>query len=351
LPFPLTLVEPAKLAEFVPLIARFSNTQNVIQVADLSANNDFHIVLEQLSERVWCPGEEQRWFYERARGAYQVAAARFGTTQARRKEFEYECPKSNRFNKTDLAKFLMTWWDRPQVVSRGAQKNFAMFMVELTERFPLGWKPDEHFYKEVVALAVLFRTAQSVVRAAKLQSYGANVVAFMIAKLHVDLGSEIELAEIWEAQEVSAELLQLFEVWAPLIHQAIITGAGRQNVTEWCKKDATWEFIQSLELDQSAMTNNEAPELSQTGTRPSGGVSGEDIVGLCCKVDGAGWAKVIAWGAEKGRVTSFDQRVALTLANYAVQGWKKKPSLKQARIGARVLGAAARAGVIQLART
>lgn len=76
----LTLVEPAKLTEFVPLIARYSNMQNVIQVSDLSANNDFHIRIEQLSEKVWRPGEEERWFYERARGAYQVAAARYGTT-------------------------------------------------------------------------------------------------------------------------------------------------------------------------------------------------------------------------------------------------------------------------------
>jgi hypothetical protein len=61
----LTLVEPAKLTEFVPLIARYSNTQNVIQVSDLSANNEFHIRIEQLSEQIWAPGEEERWFYER----------------------------------------------------------------------------------------------------------------------------------------------------------------------------------------------------------------------------------------------------------------------------------------------
>ena len=155
----LTLVEPTKLTEFVPLIARYSNTQNVIQVSDLSANNDFHIRIEQLSERVWCPGEEERWFYERARGAYQVAAARYGTTPARRREFDRECPKANRFSKTDLAKYLMSWWQRPQTVSRGAQKNFAIFMAELAEHFQPGWQADEIFYREIVAFAILFRAA------------------------------------------------------------------------------------------------------------------------------------------------------------------------------------------------
>ncbi|MEJ1979016.1 MAG: AIPR family protein [Acetobacteraceae bacterium] len=74
----LTRVEPTRLAEFVPLIAKYANTQNVIQVADLSANSEFHISMEQLSERTWCPGEEARWFYERARGGYQAALTRLG---------------------------------------------------------------------------------------------------------------------------------------------------------------------------------------------------------------------------------------------------------------------------------
>ena len=239
----LTLVEPAKLTEFVPLIARYSNTQNVIQVSDLSANNEFHIRIEQLSEQIWCPGEERR-----ARGAYQVAAARYGTTPTRRKEFERECPKSNRFSKTDLAKFFMSWWQRPQTVSRGAQKNFAIFMAELPERFAEGWLPDEALYKQMVALAVLFRAAQSAIRRAKLQSYGANVLTFMIAKLSSDFGSQLDLGSIWENQQVSPELVRLLDDWAPRIHAAIITGAGRSNVTEWCKKDESWTYIKGLDL-------------------------------------------------------------------------------------------------------
>lgn len=347
----LTLVEPAKLTEFVPLIARYSNTQNVIQVSDLSANNEFHIAVEQLSEKIWCPGEEERWFYERARGAYQVAAARFGTTPARRKEFERECSKGNRFSKTDLAKFLMSWWHRPQTVSRGAQKNFAIFMAELPERFAADWRPDEVFYREVVALAILFRAAQSVIRRAKLQSYGANVLTFMIAKLSADFDTQLDLPGIWESQEVSPELVRVFEEWAPRIHAAIITGAGRSNVTEWCKKDESWAYIKALDLglaDQAPVEIvSEGPEADEMPSVPQ--VNGEDLVGLCCGIDGAVWAKVVAWGAESGRIAKFDQRVALTLAGYALQGWQKKPSIKQARIGARVLKTAAGAGVVALA--
>ena len=43
-----------------------------------------NLFAERLSEKIWCPGEQSRWFYERARGQYQVARNRVGTTPARR---------------------------------------------------------------------------------------------------------------------------------------------------------------------------------------------------------------------------------------------------------------------------
>ena len=35
------------------------------------------------------------------------------------------------------------------------------------------------------------------------------------------------------------------------MHAAIITGAGRSNVTEWCKKDESWEYMKALDLPVS----------------------------------------------------------------------------------------------------
>ncbi len=72
------LLKPEKLEEIVPKISLYANSQNVIQVADFSANHSFHIEIERLSTTVWCPGEQGRWFYERARGQYQVAKSRAG---------------------------------------------------------------------------------------------------------------------------------------------------------------------------------------------------------------------------------------------------------------------------------
>src|SRR5206468_2832411 len=61
-------------------ISRYANTQNVIQEADFSSNEPFHVTLERFSKSIWCPGERFRWFYERARGQYRTAMSIEGTT-------------------------------------------------------------------------------------------------------------------------------------------------------------------------------------------------------------------------------------------------------------------------------
>lgn len=207
-------LQPTKLDEFVPLIFRFANTQNPVQLADLSANSAFHIRLEQLSEQVWCPGEESRWFYERARGSYDVARARFGSTNSKRREFDLTCPRRQRFGKPDLAKYWMSWWQLPHVVSKGAQKNFAAFMAELREHFGTDWQPDERFYRHTIAVGLIFEAAKSIVRRAQLQSYGANVVTYLVGKLAAEREAERRFTEgVGYRQKPISSYAHLMRAW------------------------------------------------------------------------------------------------------------------------------------------
>lgn len=347
----LTRVQPDKLKEFVPLIAKFANTQNPVQLADLSANNDFHIAVERLSDLIWSPGEETRWFYERARGAYEVARMRLGSTSAKRRQFDDECPKSKKFTKTDLAKVWMSWWEKPHIVSRGAQKNFAAFMAHLPEQFPAGWVPDEKFYRDTVALVILFKGCQSAVRRAALQSYGANVITYMMAKLKEAAGDTLELGTVWEYQSVSPELAAAMVDWAPIIHACIVDEAGARNVTEFSKKEECWERIKKLtlptplELARELGSNLGTPEATPRHRQDDD----EGLIERCVTLDGKGWAAVIAWAASSPAVTKFDRQVAHTLLGYALKEWSHLPTAKQARIGVRVLDAATRAGVLPAA--
>ena len=340
----LTRVDAAKLAEFVPLISKYANTQNVIQVADLSANTEFHIVMEQMSERIWCPGEETRWFYERARGGYQTALTLQGSSPARKRDFESRFPKSQRFGKTELAAYLMAWWRKPHLVSRGAQKNFSFCMDEIRERHGPDWQPDDAFYREAVALALLSTSAVTAFRKAKLQSYKAQIAAYMVARLSMDFEEEVDLPSIWEAQEVPDRIVQAWDDWVFKLHAEIVASAGGRNVGEWCKKEDCWNHVRTIPL--------ELPTVSPTSEAPSAVVSPtdspavDDPVTLCRSLDGPAWARVIEWSAHPGRVAPFDRQVAHSIAGMALGGWQHAPSAKQAKFGARVLRAAADAGIL-----
>jgi hypothetical protein len=147
----ITRLPPESVEEMVPKISRFANTQNVIQEADFSSNEPFHIALERMSKTVWCPGEQSRWFYERSRGQYSTAMNIEGTTPARLRGFRERTPPSQRFSKTDLAKVLNSWNRLPHIVSGGAQKNFVAFMRALRDNRGATWEPDEAFFRDVVA--------------------------------------------------------------------------------------------------------------------------------------------------------------------------------------------------------
>ncbi|RYE44502.1 MAG: hypothetical protein EOP24_24080 [Hyphomicrobiales bacterium] len=345
----LTRVEPSKLAEFVPLIAKYANTQNPVQLADLSANNDFHIAIERLSEKVWAPGEDTRWFYERARGAYEVARLRAGTTSAKRREFDADCPKSQKFTKTDLAKVWMSWWGKPDVVSRGAQKNFASFMAQLSEGADAEMRPTEDFYRDTVSLIILLKGIQSAVRKSALPSYGANVVTYMLAKLKKTFDTGVSLGEIWEQQQLSFEMSNLLLSWAHEIHAGIVEGAGARNVTEYAKKEECWSRLQELQL---TLPDTIPAELGGAAVAPvlapRQDNSDDTAIDRCTGLSGAEWATIFAWAAASPAVTDFDRSVMHTLLGYAVKGWHQRPSGKQARIADRVLDAAVREKVLEV---
>src|SRR5690606_34593199 len=75
--------DPAAEEAMISAISRYANSQNAVKQSDLSANAPFHVELEKISNRVYCPDGVGRWFYERAAGSYPTMLAREGTTPTR----------------------------------------------------------------------------------------------------------------------------------------------------------------------------------------------------------------------------------------------------------------------------
>jgi hypothetical protein len=65
--------ESANLANMVSAVSRSASSQNTVQPTDFSANESFHVAVENLASNIWLPSGSGRWFYERARGSYGAA--------------------------------------------------------------------------------------------------------------------------------------------------------------------------------------------------------------------------------------------------------------------------------------
>jgi hypothetical protein len=263
----LSVVSAARLAEVVPLISRYANSQNKVNEADFWANDAFHVRVQTLSRTVWAPAgdgtrRQTRWFYERARGQYMDEKGRAGTP-ARVRDFQVTNPPSQRFSKTDLAKFENTWDQFPHVVSLGAQKNFLAFSVRPANGEPEFTQKD---FERLVARAILFHRAEQIVGSLNFGGYRANIVTYTLAYLSYHTEKRIDLDRVWREQDITPATAKAIDEVARLVHLKIVNPPpGRKNVTEWCKKEACWETVKAIEYAMPAIFQKELVPLGGQG--------------------------------------------------------------------------------------
>lgn len=225
-------------------ISKFANSQTAVKLSDLSANKPFHIEMEKLALSTWWPDGVGRWFYERAAGSYNVMLAREGTSQTRLQKLKEAIPPARKITKTDLAKYLNAWDQKPHLVSFGSQKNFERFMEGFTVQegqasLPL---PDVAMYKQMIAKAILFKTTQRLVRP-MFPAFQANVAAYVVSLVSDRLGSRLDLDRIWHQQQLSARLQQQIQTWATEVNQVLHATAEGKMVSEWAKKSECWDAV------------------------------------------------------------------------------------------------------------
>lgn len=327
----LSVIPPAQAEEVVPKISEYANSQNKVNAADFFANHPFHLRIKDLSEKIFAPSQdgsfrESKWFYERARGQYQDARSRL--TTAGQKKFELEYPKNQVITKTDLAKFLSTWEGLPHLVSTGAQKNFAKF----ASRVGKAWsensdKFNETFFKDAIAMAIVFRTTEKLVSAQSWYdgSYRPNIVTYAIAKLAGDIkgqGKGIDLSLVWNAQQVPTVLAESLVLSAELMREIIIAPPhlAVKNVTEWAKKDACWQRAEALRIQWPAALDSMMIGFDEISRRQSDGVREQRVLtGIEAQttVVNAGhevWGQVRAWAIEH-RVLSVRELATLEIVS------------------------------------
>jgi hypothetical protein len=350
----ITVIDPARVEEIVPLISRYANSQNKVTEADLTANDPFHVELEKLSRTIWAPAtgatrRATRWFYERARGQYADALAR-ETTPARRKRFRDEWPTSQKFTKTDIAKFEAVWDQFPHLASLGAQKNFIHFMTRMKERGP--FTPDLTYFQRLIAKAILFKKTDRIVARQEFGGYKANIVYYTISKISHATAQRLNLSEIWDEQDISPALETALEQLSHLAYDVIAERTpGGANVTEWAKREQCWRVMreQPWELPVSLRQHvvSRAAATAEAGhIVPPDADNAEEaaVIAEVAAIGGEGWLALANWAKETGNLAPWQRKIAYGIGVRLKRG--SDPTIKQAIQAKKMLNAAAAVGYV-----
>lgn len=312
----LSIVDAEKAEKIVPDISRFANSQNRIAAADFFSNHPFHVRMEEISRRIFAPAREgqftqSRWFYERARG--QFADLRSRLTPSQRRKFDLEHPRSQLFTKTDLAKAEMTWRKRPEIVSLGAQKNFAHFAHQIGKEWDKKEAAfSEEWFRNAVTKLLVFRKTERIVSDAASSWYTgglrANTVCYAIAKLLHDLdqeGQSLDLQKFWSIQDIPDVLVDALDQYAEAMHMHLLAPpAGGSNPTEWAKKKACVDAAMRQEIELRCDLTDLVIGIEETRSRSAVGkrdqlmINGIQAQTKVVEIGAAGWENLKAW-AEK----------------------------------------------------
>lgn len=335
------------LTELVPLISRYANSQNKVDEADFSANDPFHREIERLSRSVWAepqPGSlrQTKWFYERARGQYQVELNKVATP-ARRREFQAIFPPTQRFGKTDLAKYVNTWEQLPHLVSLGGQKNFREFVIRM-DRSKSVINPDLSYFQQLIAKAILFKNAEKIVGAEKFGGYRANIVTYTLAYLSRYAASAVDLEGIWARQSLNTELSEAIRTVATEVNRIITNPPGDGNVTEWCKKEACWSQVKSLRITllPAFLRGSVGGDGISAGQDPGLSMSELATITEVTDIPSRIWYEVAIWANKTGNLTYIQRNIAMSISTIVASN--KKPIIKQAVQGLKLLDRARELG-------
>ncbi len=341
----LTIIDDDNINEVVPNISRFANTQNKVSDADFFSNDIYHIRMEEKSRRIWSPAQEgklkkTKWFYERARGQYLEVQSKL--TDAKKREFKEINPRNQLFSKTDLAKFLMVWENKPYVVSRGAQKNFVEFGNIIV---PMWNKNDKEFndlyYQHSIAKIIIFKTCDKIVfKEPWYGGYKANIVAYTLSAISYFLLKEklsIDYSKIWKLQNIEPYFEKEIRIISEYINKHIAnTPEGFTNISEWCKKEICWtnlkdiinnsdDLILSNDFKDNMITKEDLNYENKEAKKEQKIDNEMELLKKLYKFTPQNWKNIIEWGESNNQLT-FEEIKFLNLIPLG-----KYPSDKQSK--------------------
>lgn len=346
-PMKISIVVGEKYNEMIEKISRYANSQNKVDESDFFSNHPYNVRIEEYSRKTFAPPVngnpyETIWFYERARGQYVQEQMKL--TPSEKNKYQAKHPKKQVLKKVDIAKYIMTFMCRPDIVSKGNQycsKTFADHIIKKWDQSNTVY--NEVYYKKLIAYAITFKRTEDLVSAQdwykEIKSYRANIVEYSIAvivdrvkKLYPN--KSIDYKRIWNEQNIYTELYnQLIKTTYEIYNFITRDDRLTLNVTEWCKKEECWnrasnfgfelldEFVDTL-IDKDVLKQDEQDSKKD---RKLENQLNADIEVIQLGQDY--WKKVYNWGVEQKALSQFEFDLLKIASSFGDTG--KIPSSKQ----------------------
>lgn len=327
-----------QFSEIVSRISKYANTQNKVNDADFTANNQALIEFEKLSRYILTPMSSDSplqtfWFFERARGQYKTLRQKEGFTKSRQDAFDKKYPKGQVLTKTDIAKYLNAYEEvyegkklviGPHIVARGNEKNYARF---INNNLPENLKKINNVYfEDTIAKAILFKTADkrygtkaSTVHIGELKNV---TVPYTIALLTRITDGKLDLYKIWKAQQLSPALSDFIFDLMIQVNEFIIKNSVGSHYIEWAKKEECWDKVKGhtfaydlAQIKDDLIDSSNPPARRVTGEDLSGNGTYEHEMGIIRSIPPSLWNKIADWGQTSGFLAIHYQSAARDTAH------------------------------------
>ena len=232
-------------------IAKYANSQTKIKDSDLSANAPYMLDLQDQSRKELATdasGRTSYWYFERLRGQFLTDKSMAGGVGTQKqKRFEEERPQSQRFSKSDVAKWEMAWNEKPFDACKGAEVCFDKYWKQIKDNPP---KVDEQYFHSVVAKSIIYKRVNSILISRGNKGHAAIIASYTLALLSLRSQKKLNLDYIWQNQSVHNDLIPVIDECIKAVSEQLrIMATQDKNPQTESKKVDFWNNIQNRTLN------------------------------------------------------------------------------------------------------
>lgn len=328
-------------------ISKYANSQNTVTDADFFSNHPFHRTLAMLSTHTPAPAKDGSlhgtyWYYERSRGKYEQEQFKL-YKKSDIENFKKKYPKNQVVKKEELAKYYTAAeLLRPDRVSAGSQKVMKFFAEIIDKKYQAHSEYfNTEFFKRCICYTILYRETDRIVNKAEWYNVGGyklNIVPYTISKIisAIPNGYALDFDRIWRKQELYPSLIAEINRIAQVTNEFIQKSNG-VIVTEYCKKEDTWDKYKAIPCAFSQEFINDLMPLSIIEDKMKSEMKSEklgkelNIEGEIVNLGGAYWRNLIAEGLKRKILSPME----IDLLNIAASSDTPRPKIaspKQAKL-------------------